>query len=122
MSGYICVNGHRSASCIHIEGNPRMCSVPGCQAEAEIDDDAGFAAVLSRARRESSEPRVTGGYEPNDPVVMSREEYRAALALARRESFVAGARWRHGKVRGWPIVEIEAQRIARLREEERPAP
>ena len=52
---YICVNGHRSASCVHIEGEPRMCSVPGCRAEAEIDDDAGFAAALAQARREGVE-------------------------------------------------------------------
>ena len=40
-----------------------------------------------------SDMRITGGYEPNDPVVMSREEYHAELRRARRRGFVAGARW-----------------------------
>ena len=55
MSGYICINGHRSASCIYVEGQHRMCLTPGCKAEAEMDDDAGLSAALRQAYREGVE-------------------------------------------------------------------
>ena len=64
-----------------------------------------------------SELRVTGGYEPNDPVAMSREEYHAALGRACRRGFIEGARWhmRGGRcnngaemdeaMQRWPMAE-----------------
>ena len=76
---YICVNGHRSASCIHAEGGHRMCSQPGCQAEAEKDDDAGLSAVLERARME--------GYRSG--VIDMRDVMRAEL-VARTSCLLEG--------------------------------
>ena len=47
--------------------------------------------------------RVTGGYESNDPVMMSREEYRAALAQARREGVEA---FRDMAIQDWSAGKV----------------